>query len=131
MFVQICEVITMTNNEMALELLELIGPDPRQNCILKGAIRQLLKEPGAALKQHEPRTEAVKATDKVVQEVRGSDTEEEPAGQKKRGAARKNIDMGKVRALLKAGWSIAKVADEFNVSDQTMRKRLKEEGLLK
>ena len=121
----------MTNNEMALELLELIGPDPRQNCILKGAIRQLLKEPGAALKQHEPRTEAVKATDKVVQEVRGSDTEQEPAAPKKRGGGRKEIDMGKCRALLKAGWSIAKCADELGVSEPTLRKRLKEEGLLK
>ena len=120
----------MTNNEMVLELLELIGPDPRQNCILKGAIRQLLK-PDAAPKQHEPEAEAVRADVKAVQHVTKPDADKTPAAPKKRTGGRKEIDMGKCRALLKAGWSIAKCADELGVSEPTLRKRLKEEGLLK
>ena len=120
----------MTNNEMALELLELIGPDPKQNCILKGAIRQLLK-PDAALKQHEPEAAAVQAAVKVVQVAGGPDMDKAAAEPKKRQGTRKEIDMGKCRALLKAGWSIAKCADELGVSEPTLRKRLKEEGLLK
>lgn len=120
----------MTNNEMVLELLELIGPDPRQNCILKGAIRQLLK-PDAAPKQHEPEAEAVRADVKAVQPVTEPDTDKTPAEPKKRTGGRKEIDMGKCRALLKAGWPIAKCADELGVSEPTLRKRLKEEGLLK
>lgn len=118
----------MTNNEMVLELLELIGPDPRQNCILKGAIRQLLK-PDAAPKQHEPEAEAVRADVKAVQDVREPASDKAASEPKKRG--RKSLDMGKCRALLKAGWSIAKCADELGVSEPTLRKRLKEEGLLK
>lgn len=37
------------------------------------------------------------------------------------------VDMGKVHALLDAGWSIEKVADEMQVSIGTIYARLKEE----
>ena len=37
------------------------------------------------------------------------------------------VDMGKVHALLDAGWSIKKVADEMRVSQATIYDRLREE----
>lgn len=39
---------------------------------------------------------------------------------------KKDIDMGKVKALRKAGWAYAKIADEMGVSTQTIVNRLKE-----
>ena len=49
----------------------------------------------------------------------------------KSGAQKKkdNFDTGKMIACLRAGWSIAKVADELGVSVQTIRNRMKKEGL--
>lgn len=49
----------------------------------------------------------------------------------KSGAPKKkdNFDTGKMIACLRAGWSVAKVADELGVSDQTIRNRMKKEGL--
>lgn len=38
------------------------------------------------------------------------------------------FDVGKMRALLKAGWSVPKIADEMGVSAPTVRKYMREEG---
>ena len=35
------------------------------------------------------------------------------------------LDMGKVKALRKAGWTLEKIADEMGVSSQTIANRLK------
>ena len=48
----------------------------------------------------------------------------------KRGG-RKPFDTGEMKALLKADRSIAKIADEMGVTEATIRKHCKEEGLLK
>ena len=39
---------------------------------------------------------------------------------------RKELDMGKIKALYKAGWSISKIADEMGVSYGTIQNRLEE-----
>lgn len=46
----------------------------------------------------------------------------------KTGPKRKPIDVGKIGALWKAGWSVAKIADEMRVSEQTIRNYLKKMG---
>ena len=38
----------------------------------------------------------------------------------------KAFDMGKLRALHEGGWSVAKIADEMGVSQQTIYNKLKE-----
>lgn len=106
----------MTNAEMALELLELIGPDPRHNCILKEAIRQVLKEPSA--KQPEPEAEPKKRA--------AAPKTKEPKKTVKRG-----LDHGKICALYKANWSIKAIAEEMDSNDATIRYHLKKEGLIK
>ena len=64
--------------------------------------------------------------------VQKQDDPEKPATeQKPRRGGRPPFDTGKMRALLKAGWSIAKIADEMGVTETTIRKHCKEEGLLK
>lgn len=40
--------------------------------------------------------------------------------------ARKELDVGKVKALRKAGWTIDKIADEMGVSAPTISRCLKE-----
>lgn len=41
---------------------------------------------------------------------------------------RQKFDVGKMTALLKAGWSVQKIADEMGVSAPTVRKYMREEG---
>lgn len=45
----------------------------------------------------------------------------------KRQGAKKTLDMGKVKALRNAGWSLEAIAEEMGVSGQTIANRLKEE----
>ena len=42
---------------------------------------------------------------------------------------RKPFDTGKLGALRKAGWSVIKIADEMQVSEQTVRNYMKKEGI--
>lgn len=48
---------------------------------------------------------------------------------KKTEPKRKTFDTGKLGALRKAGWSVAKIADEMGVSEQTVRNHMKREGI--
>lgn len=50
----------------------------------------------------------------------------EPQAKPRRAANRIDLDLGKMVALRNAGWSIAKIADEFRVSEQTVRNRMPE-----
>ena len=50
-----------------------------------------------------------------------------PKPQKTRG--RKPFDTGKLKALRNAGWSVAKIADEMRVAEQTIRNHMKKEGI--
>ena len=42
---------------------------------------------------------------------------------------KKTVDTGKIRALREGGWSVAKIADEMGLSDQTVRNYMKKEGI--
>ena len=39
---------------------------------------------------------------------------------------KKEVDVGKIRALNKAGWSVEKIADEMRIDKSTVYKKLKE-----
>lgn len=52
-------------------------------------------------------------------------TEEEKPTQKKG-----KYDVGKICALRRASWSVAKIADEIGCSEQTVRNILKREGMV-
>lgn len=45
--------------------------------------------------------------------------------QKKEPTNKKELDMGKVKALRKAGWTLEKIADEMGCSAQTIANKLK------
>lgn len=56
-----------------------------------------------------------------------------PDPPKKKNAKKPKLDVGKMIACAKAGWSVAKIADELGCSEQTVRNHLKkarEEGKL-
>ena len=55
---------------------------------------------------------------------------ETKSGAPRRGG-RPPFDTGKLKALLRAGWDIPKIADEMQVTEATIRKHCREEGLLK
>lgn len=42
---------------------------------------------------------------------------------------RKPFDVGKLRALREGGWSVAKIADEMRVSEQTIRNHMKKQKI--
>ena len=63
--------------------------------------------------------------EKTQEEAKAGPKSAKTQDPKKQGA-RKNLDMGKVRALRDAGWTFDKIADEMGVSPQTIANRLKE-----
>lgn len=102
----------MNRIELIAGMLQEIGADPVSDRVLAQAAIVIL---GRLIPpQPEQKPESVpdpKPTPK-------------PKPDKKRG--RKPFDTGKMVALLKAGWSVAKIADEMGVSEQTIRKHMKE-----
>ena len=54
---------------------------------------------------------------------------EEPKKPKKTEPKRKPFDTGKLGALRRAGWSVEKIADEMQVSEATVYKYMKQEGI--
>lgn len=72
----------------------------------------------------EPIAEEVPKEEEPAEPVK--EESKKPAAKKKTskggkaGMPKKNIDMGKVGALRKAGWSWAKIGDEFSVSATTV-----------
>ena len=102
----------MTNIEIAKTILKYVGQDSIEvdRALCAGVI--LLLDGQEATKP--PKTE--RPTPATTAPKRGG---------------RKPFDTGKLKALLKAGWSIAKIADEMGITEATIRKHCKEEGLLK
>lgn len=56
---------------------------------------------------------------------------EEPKEEQKKKPKKNEVDHGRICACYKAGWSVAKIADECQCSDQTVRNHLKQEGLMR
>ena len=52
----------------------------------------------------------------------------EPLKEEKRGTKKIELDMGKVKALRGAGWTLKEIADEMHVAPSTISNKLKEEG---
>ncbi len=69
----------------------------------------------------EEESDVVEKVDNFMEEF-----EIKPTLKHKRGGKKKQIDEGKIKALRKAGWSLAKIADEMRCSTQTIANRLAE-----
>ena len=102
---------------IARTLLKYIGRDSIENdwAIAQGVIVIL---DGAAA--HE-----------TVKETRKEPKTSQPMGDKAapKKPKTKQFDTGKLRALRNGSWSVAKIADEMGVSEQTIRNHMKKEGI--
>ena len=108
----------MNRIELVAGLLNEIGVDPNMDRILAQSALIILARiqiapPPAPEPQPEPEPEQ-KQEEKPVKR------------QTKPAKKRKPFDTGKMVALLNAGWSVAKIADEMGVSEQTIRNHMKE-----
>ena len=90
-------------------LLYHIGNDPDQDEALVQAAILTLETMEKPKPKPEPKQEEAK-----------------PAPKQKKN---KPFDTGKLRALRSAGWSVAKIADEMSVSEPTIYKHMKKEGI--
>ena len=52
----------------------------------------------------------------------------EPPKEEKKSTRKIDLDMGKVKALRDAGWTLKEIADEMHVAPSTISNKLKEEG---
>ena len=94
------------------------------------SIRRLV----AVIEPNDPQSEAIKqAVLALLEKEEPKTTKKEPAKKSPGGVAkkpgRKPFDTGKLKALLNGGWPVAKIADEMQVSEQTIRNHIKELGL--
>jgi len=64
---------------------------------------------------------AAKPTPPMDDEVRPKQSKSKPK--------RRPFDVGKLGALRKAGWTVSKIADEMSVSEATVYKYMKQEGI--
>ena len=115
----------------------VLGPDKFQGFCRGNALKYLIRA------DRKNGTEDLEKAEKYVSweiESRkpsgGGVAEEEPAApepepkkapkKKPNTKQEKAFDMGKLRALHEGGWSVAKIADEMGVSQQTIYNKLKE-----
>lgn len=70
---------------------------------------------------------------KVIDEIKRMETNEEIKQriekERRESCKRKNVDTGKIKALRTAKWSVQKIADEMDVTPQTVRYHLDRMGL--
>ena len=114
----------MTNIEIAKTILKYVGQDSIEvdRALCAGVILLL---------DGQDATEQAKTEQTEPEQPEKISAENFQGRVKQRRGGRKPFDTGKMKALLKAGWSIAKIADEMGVTEATIRKHCKEEGLLK
>lgn len=99
----------MTKDELILTLVQLIEPKEEKDALIKAAAICLMSP----------------VTNQVTEPKPAEPKQDEPKPKKK---GRPPFDKGKMNALLQAGWTIPKIADEMGVSPPTVRKYMREEG---
>ena len=62
----------------------------------------------------------------VEEVVQMMSLEQEPEEPKKKPANHKNLDVGKIKALRDAGWTLKEIADDLKTSPTTIANKLKE-----
>ena len=107
----------MNRLDLIAGLLNEIGMEPNMDRILAQSALIVLTRIQVTPPEPEPEPEPVK-------EAPAPDPVE---GKPKK--TRKPFDTGKLGALRRAGWSVAKIADEMGVSEQTVRNHMKKEGI--
>lgn len=112
----------MNRLDLIAGLLGEIGADANMDRILAQSALIVLTRIQVTPPAPEPEPEP-----EPVEEAPAPDSVEETP--KKTKKTRKPFDTGKLGALRRAGWSVAKIADEMGVSEQTVRNHMKKEGI--
>lgn len=95
----------MTKHEAIVTLTKLFGHDPEVNQALTIALMMLI--------------------DALDTETPAEESKPKPVRKKTEGGKRKKVDLGKIGALHRAGWSASKIADEMGLSDKQVYYYLK------
>ena len=90
---------------------------------------EIIRRLVAVIEPNDPQSEAIKQAVLALLEKEEPKTDKKSPGGVAKKPGRKPFDTGKLKALLNGGWPVAKIADEMQVSEQTIRNRMKELGL--
>ena len=107
----------MTERKVLQTLLKTMGSNSELNEALRYACLAILDK---GEEEPEPEPEPVPEENKPESKPK----QKEPAKKTK-----KKLDVGKMAACYKAGWSLAKIADELGCSPQTVANNLKKAGV--
>ena len=111
--------MTIDKIETVRTLLKYTGKDNEQaEAVINGAITILY---GALADLSRPVTSSPMDGDTVPEKPKK--TEKKPT------TKRQKFDVGKLGALRKAGWTVAKIADEMGCSEATVYTYMKKEGI--
>lgn len=117
----------MTKYEVIRRMVERIQTADEISEAMKIAVIDVtVVEDAKAMTPEQPKPEE---PEKKPEETKPDKPAEEPKPKKKKKERKSSIDTGKIGALRKAGWSIAKIADEMQITDQTVRNHLKKLGI--
>lgn len=122
----------MTKFEVIRKMVERIRTADEMSEAMRMAVIDItVVEDARAMTPKEPKEEEPKPEE--PEEPKEEPKEEEPAKEPKPKKTKKerksSVDSGKIGALRKAGWPIAKIADEMQITDQTVRNHLKKLGI--
>jgi len=111
----------------AADILDKIQTASKKDELLKAALAYMLDvaiglcdDTTAQEPQNKPLTNETAQTD--------GNAKAEKNKKEQKSSGRKPFDVGKMNALLQAGWSVPKIADEMGVSAPTVRKYMRQEG---
>lgn len=111
--VSVFDMIGTGEKYPAEKWLEKLGDDMCYDLLLWAMVRMEQAEPVADPEEEEPKPEP-KPTKKPAKEP-----------------AKKKVDHGRIVALYKGNRSVAWIADDMKISEQTVRNHLRKEGLVK
>jgi len=79
----------------------------------------------------EPKNEVLKLSILAMLDktAKAAEQKKDPVPEKKSRKRKNAFDLGKAKACLDAGWSIAKIADELGCSGQTVRNQFGKAGI--
>ena len=94
---------------------------PTTLCEILDGVIYLVDEDPEEQQAEQPKVNIVDIVDCSAEEVPEVVTAEEVPEKKKSNGGAKKYDEGKIRALLKAGWSLKAIADEMKCAENTVR----------
>lgn len=109
----------------AADILDKIQTASKKDELLKAALAYMLD---VAIGLCDDTTAQESQNKPLANETAQTDGKAEKNKKEPKSRGRNPFDVGKMNALLQAGWTIPKIADEMGVSAPTIRKYMRQEG---